>query len=39
MIYVGETLEKLWIFASVSGTDTMPTKEIKLEKEFSGGTP
>ena len=34
-----EPLEKFWLFASVSGTDTTLTKENKYKKELSGGTP
>ena len=37
--YVGGPLAKLWLFASVSGTDTTTTKEIKYFKNISGGTP
>ena len=37
--YGVEPLVKLWLFGSVSETDTMPTKEIKYKKELSGGTP
>ena len=36
---MGEPLEKFWLFASVSETDTTPTKEIKYKKDLSGGTP
>ena len=36
---MGEPLAKFWLFASVSETDTPPTKEIKYIKELSGGTP
>ena len=36
---MGEPLAKFWLFASVSGTDTTPTKEIKYKKELIGGTP
>ena len=39
MRYVGEPLAKLWLFASVNGTDTTPTEEIKYKKEFIRGTP
>ena len=38
-ISVGETLEKFWLFPSVSGTDTTLTKEKKYKRELSGGTP
>ena len=34
-----ETLAKFWLLASVSGTYTTLTKEIKYKKELSGGTP
>ena len=36
---MGEPLAKFWLFTSVSGTDTTPTKEIKYKKELSVGTP
>ena len=35
---MGEPHTKFWLFASVSGTDTMPTKEKKLKK-ISVGEP
>ena len=34
--YVGEPLAKLWLFASVSGTDTTSTNEIKYKKQLVG---
>ena len=34
---MGEPLEKFWLFASVSETDTTPTEEIKYKKDLSGG--
>ena len=37
--YVGETLEKFLLFASVGENDTITTKEIKYKKELSGVTP
>ena len=37
--YVGEPLAKFWLFASVSLTDTILTKENKYKKEISGVTP
>ena len=36
---MGEPLAKFWLFASIIGTDTTPTKEIKYKKDLSGGTP
>ena len=36
---MGEPLAKLWLFASVSGTNTTPTEENKYKKQLSGGTP
>ena len=38
-MYVREPLTKLWLLASVSGTNTTPTKEIKYKIDLSGGTP
>ena len=35
---MGEPLAEFWLFASVIGTDTTMTKEIKYKKELSGGT-
>ena len=37
--YVGEPLAKFWLFASVIGADTTPTKGIEYIKYLSGGTP
>ena len=36
---MGEPLAKFWLFASLSGSDTTPTKEIKYKKDLSGVTP
>ena len=38
-IYVEEPLAKFSLFASFSGTDTTPSKEIRYKKDLSGGTP
>ena len=36
---MGEPVETFWLFASVSGTDTTYTKEIKYKKEIIGVIP
>ena len=36
---MGEPLVKFWLLASVSGTDTTPTKEIKYKKYLGWGIP
>ena len=36
---MGEPLVKFLLFASVSGTDTTPTKENKYKKDLSEVTP